>query len=328
MDPAPGRPRRPGQHVDEGGDVVVGDRLALLHRLDREGRAARIASQVGLGRPVDLLGGGDLDPPPGLHLAPRRPDGARARGGCSADHASRIRAARIAGVPGVVEADAGDRHARRHLRDRQHRVEAARGRQAARQRHADDRQVGVRGDHAGQRRRQPGAGDDHAQAAHPRVLGVVGDRVGLAVGATSRGSRSGCRASSSSSPAFSISAMSDFEPMTMPTRGGPTRGPRTRPRLGLARRLGLGDELGLADSAHAGRLGSTRAGRRCRGASACRRSRSRPRQHRRLARGAPASAPSAVTLSTRPPAVTHSPSRSRGPGVGHLGAARDRRRAR
>ena len=48
--------------------------------------------------------------------------------------------------------------------DRQHRVEAAGGAQAAGQRHADDRQVGVRGGDARQRGRQAGAGDDHASA--------------------------------------------------------------------------------------------------------------------------------------------------------------------
>ena len=37
------------------------------------------------------------------------------------------------------------------------------------------------GDGAGQRRGDAGAGDDHAQAAHARVLGVLGDQVGLAV---------------------------------------------------------------------------------------------------------------------------------------------------
>ena len=86
------------------------------------------------------------------------------------------------GVPRVVDADAGDRHAGRHLGDREQRVEAARDRRPARQRHADHRQVAVRGDDAGQRGRQAGAGDDHPQAAHPRVAGVVGDRVRLAVG--------------------------------------------------------------------------------------------------------------------------------------------------
>ena len=58
----------------------------------------------------------------------------------------------------------------------------ARDRLRGRQRDADDRQLGVGGDHARQRGGEAGAGDDHAQAAHLRVLGVVGDRVGVAVG--------------------------------------------------------------------------------------------------------------------------------------------------
>ena len=42
-------------------------------------------------------------------------------------------------------------------------------------------QIGVRGDRTGQRRGDPGSGDYHAQSAHARVLGVLGDEVGLAV---------------------------------------------------------------------------------------------------------------------------------------------------
>ena len=37
MDPAPVLADRGGDDVDEGGDVVVGDLLALVDRLDREG---------------------------------------------------------------------------------------------------------------------------------------------------------------------------------------------------------------------------------------------------------------------------------------------------
>src|SRR4051794_36568020 len=87
----------------------------------------------------------------------------------------------MAGVARVVEPDAGDRDAGRHLHDRQHRVEASERAEAARQRDPDDRQVGVRGGDAGQRGGQPGAGDDHPQAAHPRVLAVLGDGVGVAM---------------------------------------------------------------------------------------------------------------------------------------------------
>ena len=40
MDPAPGLADRRGEHVHEGGHVVLGDELALVHLRDREGGAA------------------------------------------------------------------------------------------------------------------------------------------------------------------------------------------------------------------------------------------------------------------------------------------------
>jgi hypothetical protein len=57
--------------VDEGGDVVVGDLLPLVHRLDREGRLG--PRRLGrLGRHDALLGPGlgrrQLDLEPGLQL--------------------------------------------------------------------------------------------------------------------------------------------------------------------------------------------------------------------------------------------------------------------
>ena len=70
----------------------------------------------------------------------------------------------------------------RHLHRRQQRVEPVADRVLRLDRDADHRQVGVRGDHARQRRRHAGAGDDHAQAAHVRVARVVGDRLRVAVG--------------------------------------------------------------------------------------------------------------------------------------------------
>src|SRR5829696_6856642 len=85
------------------------------------------------------------------------------------------------GVLRVVDADARDRHARRHLRDREQRVEPAADRHRRGERDADDRQLRVSGDDTRQRRGQPGAGDDHPQATHLRVLRVVGDGVGVAV---------------------------------------------------------------------------------------------------------------------------------------------------
>ena len=60
MDPAPGRARRRAEHVDERGDVVVGDALALLDGLDRERRGAD-RLEVGVARPVERLGGRDPD---------------------------------------------------------------------------------------------------------------------------------------------------------------------------------------------------------------------------------------------------------------------------
>ena len=49
VDPAAGRPGRRGQHVDECRHVVIGDRLALLDRLDREGGAPDRPQLVGEG---------------------------------------------------------------------------------------------------------------------------------------------------------------------------------------------------------------------------------------------------------------------------------------
>ena len=60
------------EHVDEGGHVVVGDPLALVDGLDGEGGGAD-GLELGLGGALggeqerQLLGGGDLHLPPGLH---------------------------------------------------------------------------------------------------------------------------------------------------------------------------------------------------------------------------------------------------------------------
>ena len=145
---------------------------------------------------------------PGKLLAGRRPRPA-ARSPCGPDR-SRARPAR-AGVAGdhrlIIARGAGRRVRRRgssrpgwprcarcpaRRRRRGHpggiwtieRIASrpARGGETARQRHADHRQVGVGGDGARQGRRDPGAGDDHPQAARAGGLGVFGDQVGLAVG--------------------------------------------------------------------------------------------------------------------------------------------------
>ena len=68
----------------------------------------------------------------------------------------------------------------RHLHDRQQGVHAAqRGRG---QRHAQHRQRRLRRGHAGQRRGQPGAGDQHLEAAVPGRLAVFGEPIRRPVG--------------------------------------------------------------------------------------------------------------------------------------------------
>ena len=81
----------------------------------------------------------------------------------------------------VVDADRRDRDAGRHLRDREQRVEAVEHAEARAQRDADHRQVGVRRDRAGQRGREAGAADEHAQAALAGGPRVLGDRIRRAV---------------------------------------------------------------------------------------------------------------------------------------------------
>ena len=87
VDATPVLADRGGDDVDEGGDVVVGHLLALVHGLDREGRLrARLLSS--LPRHRTLLGPGlgrrQLDLEPALELALLGPDladlGARVAG--------------------------------------------------------------------------------------------------------------------------------------------------------------------------------------------------------------------------------------------------------
>ena len=73
VDPAPRRPGRGREHVDECGGVVIGDLLPLGDRLDREGgRADRL--ELLLGRAVHLLAGGHLDLAHRLEVSVLRPD--------------------------------------------------------------------------------------------------------------------------------------------------------------------------------------------------------------------------------------------------------------
>ncbi len=89
VDPAPVLADGGGDDVDEGSDVVVGDPLALFHRLDREGGPLprRRSGLVGDGA---LLGPGlgcrQLDLEPALHLPLRGPDCPDLRAGIAGDH--------------------------------------------------------------------------------------------------------------------------------------------------------------------------------------------------------------------------------------------------
>ena len=89
VDPAPVLADRGGDDVDEGGDVVVGDLLALVDRLDREGGVGprRLG---GLARHHALLGPGlgrrQLDLEPGTPSCLRRPDRPDLGAGVAGDH--------------------------------------------------------------------------------------------------------------------------------------------------------------------------------------------------------------------------------------------------
>ena len=89
VNPAPGRTGRGGEDVDEGGHIVVGDALALVDRLHREGGGADRV-QLGLGGALQLLAGGHLDPAQGLKAGVVRPDLAELGAGVAGDHPRRL----------------------------------------------------------------------------------------------------------------------------------------------------------------------------------------------------------------------------------------------
>src|SRR5262249_51407115 len=93
VDPPPRLAGRRAEHVDERGDVVVGDLLPLLDRLDGE-RRQRDGLQLARRRPLGLQGAGDLHLPPALELGLVGPDGPDLGAGVARDHALRIRSAR------------------------------------------------------------------------------------------------------------------------------------------------------------------------------------------------------------------------------------------
>ena len=81
---------------------------------------------------------------------------------------------------GLADRERADRHARRHLHDRIERVEA--GQRLGFDRHAEHRQRGHRGRHAGQVRGAAGARDDHLAARRLGALGEGVEPLGRAVG--------------------------------------------------------------------------------------------------------------------------------------------------
>ena len=135
--PAARLAHRCGHHVHERRHVVVGDLLALLDRLDRERGA--LADRRGVLRGHDALLGqrvhhGQLDLEPGVELALLGPHGAHLGAGVALDHALGVEDPRgqHGRVLRAVHPDARDRHAGRHLSDREQRVEPARHRRLGR----------------------------------------------------------------------------------------------------------------------------------------------------------------------------------------------------
>ena len=118
VDPAPGRPGARAEHVDERGDVVVGDPLALLDRLDGERRRADRLELV-LGR---------------RRRAPRRPRPRRAARSPSAPRRSTARRS-----PGACSGRSSGARARRRRPCRRPARAARAGAQVEEQQRAEDR---------------------------------------------------------------------------------------------------------------------------------------------------------------------------------------------
>ena len=224
----PAAPADSREHVDERGDVVVGDLLALLDGLDRERRGADRVELLRRSAPVERLGRGDLDLAPGLHAGLRRSTARPARGGCSGRSrpaiGSRIRAASTAALralstPTQATGTPGGICAIDSSASRPPAADVARSAGTP----ITGRSV-CAATTPGSAAERPGAGDDHLQPAHLRVARVVGDHVGVAVGGHHADLVRMPR-SSSSLAAFSIAGMSLLEPMTIPTRGASTSRP-------------------------------------------------------------------------------------------------------
>src|SRR2546422_1656575 len=84
------------------------------------------------------------------------------------------------GVLGVVDSDAGHRHAAGHLRGGEQRIEPVQ--RPGRKRYADHREIGEGGGESRERRREPRAGDHHPEALLPGTFHEVPGLIGLPVG--------------------------------------------------------------------------------------------------------------------------------------------------
>ena len=120
-------------------------------------------------------------------------------------------------APDGADRDRRDRHAFRHLHDREQRVEAVERR--ALHRHADHRQHGLRRDHARQVRGAAGARDDHFEPARDRGRRVLGHPAPACGAPTRRGIRAATPNRVSISSAWRIVSQSDLLPMMTPTSG-------------------------------------------------------------------------------------------------------------
>ena len=175
--PAAGLAHRAGHDVHERGHVVIGHLLALGDLLDRERspladrRGVLGGDRAGLRQRVHH---GQLHLEPGLELALLGPDGAHVRARVALDQVPRICAASTAaflalstpthatGTPGGIWAIA-----RRASRPPATEVLDVSGTPIT------GRSV-CAATTPGSAAARPGAGDDHAEPAHPGVLGVVG----------------------------------------------------------------------------------------------------------------------------------------------------------
>ena len=181
VDPAPGRPGGRREDVHERRRVVVEDLLALVDRVDREGRRADRVELLRGGAVLQRLRGRDLHV---AHRAEARlvgPDGPDLGAGVAGDHKLRMRAASTAAFLRVVHADRRHRHAGRHLGDRQQRVEAARD--------ASSTTSAARRSPAGPCARRPRPGSAAARPAPAMITFSPRMRAFLAYSATMSGSR-------------------------------------------------------------------------------------------------------------------------------------------